>query len=157
MILVRLFVGMSQPGGEAAHVLPSYNGMSKGLYGNMCFYLFGPPCVSQWWIGGMRDHFMISFQFNFNFAVRCHQLNRACQRADLLRLVVWQSESYTCWLQKCYRCFWSEVAWVKFASDWSQPSHTRLELLSGRTRYPAMSWDRAWIRIGELIVNFWSL
>ena len=128
MILVRLFVGSPNLAGMAAHVLPSFKGMSRGLYGIMCFYLFGPPCVSQWCVGGMRDHFTISIQFNFNFAVRCHQFNRACQRADLLRLVFWQSDWYTCWLQKCYRWIWSEVAYVQCPSDWSQPSHIRLEL-----------------------------
>ena len=81
--------------------LPSYNGLSRGLNGVVCFFLIGPPCASQRWDCGIRDHSMMVFQFNFNFAVRCHQLNRACQRADLLRLVVWQSEWYTCWLQKC--------------------------------------------------------
>ena len=92
LILVRLFVGAPNQGGVATYVLPSCNGMSRGLYGDVCFFLIGPPCVSQWWVGGMCDHFMMLFQFNFNFAVRCHQLNRACQRSDLLRVVEWQSE-----------------------------------------------------------------
>ena len=27
---------------------PSCNGVSRGLYGVVCFFLIGPPCVSQW-------------------------------------------------------------------------------------------------------------